>query len=301
MTKPSRVSNTIFIDEEINIYEGEQAAALIHAKADLEVSDASRGIVHVSWERWQEAQRYEKKTWLEIEVGADSDRNEYHQEHFANYAPIRGLAFRRGIELGCGPFTNTRFILEQCNINEIYLLDPLLQDYLNHPFCRYWGSRLGGSLKDFTRLNVLRRRKQVLRNLKNAHRIGGLMGKQVYLESLPIEMYKPNVTFDLVVMVNVIEHCQDAEVIFKKILEFLDPGGIFIFADKLYRAEEVQRLSSILYDAGHPLRIDRSVIDDFLNQHFDSLMHAEYFVEQNFRGIELDRYELYFIGKKRSY
>jgi hypothetical protein len=66
----------------------------------------------------------------------------------------------------------------------------------------------------------------------------------------------------------------------------------------VYEAGNVLKLSSTLYDAGHPLRVDRSVVDRFLNKQFISLMRAEYLRETNCRDVQLQNYELYFIGRR---
>lgn len=292
----------IFIDEQVDIYEGEQAAALINERFDNEAAlvDAARGVTRVDHERWQEAQRYEKRTWLTKSRNTATDRNEFHREHFANYSPLNGVVFQRGIELGCGPFTNMRLLLEHCDVREVHLLDPLLNDYLTHPFCQYRNGRFGGLLKDVHPLRALRHPVTFARSRLDSFCVGGLRGRPVTLHASMIETYVPQTRFDLVVMVNVIEHCQDIDVVFRKVVDLLTPDGVFVFADKLYEAAEVKRLASVLYDAGHPLRVDRSVVTDFLGNHFQPLLRAEYAEEQTFRGLTLRNDDLYFIGRRRT-
>ena len=61
--------------------------------------------------RWQEAQRFERKTWMEQNLGAVDDRNEFHKQEFGGYQAIAGRTFENVIELGCGLlFTNLRLI-----------------------------------------------------------------------------------------------------------------------------------------------------------------------------------------------
>lgn len=292
----------IFIDENIGIYEGEQARLRLQSKANIESIDAGRGVTQVDPARWQEAQRYERRTWLQKGRWALTDRNEHHQERFANYAPLHGLKFRRGIELGCGPFTNMQLILEHCNIEQIYLLDPLIEDYLTHPFCRYRRCRLGGVLNEnLWRLpSYARWPLQCVRSKINDYRIGGLMGRPITIEPSMIETYHTDQRFDLVVMINVLEHCQDATAVLNKIDEILGPEGILVFHDKLYEVEDIKRLSKVLYDAGHPLRVDQSVIQRYLHQNTSLLMQAQYRVQSEFRGLSLRYYDLYYIGQKRQ-
>jgi SAM-dependent methyltransferase len=284
-----------FIDENINVFEGEDAQSRLKEKSDLRYADAESGITHVELSRWQEAQRYELRTWLSKYRSAADDRNKYHKIHFANYASLRGQQFSRGVELGCGPFTNMRLILSECNITDITLLDPLLSDYLKHPFCSYKHGRLGGLLRQKNNWQRIFSPKSYLDDCLTAYRVGRLLGRPVRLIKSMIETYETDLQFDFVVMINVLEHCQDAAKVFEKVLELLSPGGIFVFADVKYEAKKVLQISSITYDAGHPLKVDHSIIDQFLDKQFDILMRAEYRQEMKFRGV-YD--ETYFIGKR---
>jgi SAM-dependent methyltransferase len=293
---------TIFIDENVEIHEGEQARQRLQVRAEAENIDTERGVTQVTEARWQEAQRYERRTWLEKGRRATSDRNEEHRQQFAGYAPLRGLHFKHAIELGCGPFTNIRLILEQCTAEQVTLLDPLLTDYLAHPFCRYRYGRLGGLFNEHLgRLPAyLRRPGRFARGKANDYRIGGFWGRPVTLAPAMIERFETQHRFDLVVMINVLEHCQDAAAVFHKIDEILLPGGVFVYHDKMYRAEQVQRLGALIYDAGHPLRVDQSVVNAFLGRHFAPLMQAQYLVQSDFRGVSFSYYDFYFIGRKET-
>jgi SAM-dependent methyltransferase len=302
MTDENSQSKTIFIDENVEIYEGEQARQRLKAKAATESIDDERGVTRVDEQRWQEAQRYERRTWLERARWSFTDRNEHHRERFAGYDPLRGMVFKHGIELGCGPFTNMRLLLEHCTVERVTLLDPLITDYLTHTFCRYRHGRLGGFFNDhvFRLPAYVKRPLHFIRTKINDYRIGGLFGRPVSLEASMIESYQTDHCFDLVVMVNVLEHCQDATAVFQKIDDILRPGGVFVYHDKIYRASEVKRLSALIYDAGHPLRVDQSVVDAFLNHHFTPLMRAEYLVQTQFRDLPLTHPELYYIGRKHQ-
>src|SRR5206468_351317 len=99
--------------------------------------DPKDGVVRVPKQRWQQAQRYERETWMVANTAASDDRNSAHYGGFRGYEALRGRTFLRAIELGCGPFTNLRLIGRTCTIAQCSLLDPLIKDYLNHPHCTY--------------------------------------------------------------------------------------------------------------------------------------------------------------------
>jgi SAM-dependent methyltransferase len=302
VNEPDRSAPRLYIDEHVTIHEGEEAARLLQARAATVLVDPRSGVARVDRARWEEAQRYERRTWMRRAWRVATDRNERHRDRFAGYAALRGRRFPRGIELGCGPFTNLRFILERCRIDEISLLDPLIRDYLTHPFCRYRGGRLGGLLRETpARLpSYLRHPVRAVRTKSNDFRVGGWLGRAVTVIPSTIEGFETATRFDLVVMINVLEHCQDAYAVLTKIDEILAPGGVFVYHDKMYEAEAVRALLLVAYDAGHPLRVDHSVVDSFLEERFTPLLRAEYPVREEFRGIRLDHRELYYIGRRSS-
>ena len=76
------------------------------------------------------------------------------------------------------------------------------------------------------------------------------------LINAPIEDMWDTGQYDLVVMINVIEHCFDVERIFEFILNACRKGTFFIFHDRLYSAAQVKRRARQQFDAGHPLRVD---------------------------------------------
>jgi SAM-dependent methyltransferase len=225
----------LFIDARVTVAEGERAAARLRRTNDSRFFSPSRGIVKVDRKRWREAQRYEERTWLTLHRGAADDRNVEHHERFDHFAPIVGRSFRRVIELGCGPFTNLRLLLEHIDAEAVELLDPLVDRYVGHPHCTY--------------------------------RDGTLAGRPVRLVASSIEDFRADATYDLVVMINVIEHCFDAELVFARVLELMGENGVFVFHDKLYPAESID--PQRLYDAGHPLRVRAELVEEFLDAHFE--------------------------------
>ena len=70
-------------------------------------------------------------------------------------------------------------------------------------------------------------------------------------------------------------------------------GSHFVFADRIYIAKEETERSTYQFDAGHPLRVDYSVIRSFLDTHFDPLWDNET------KGNAYDK-DIYYIGKRKA-
>ena len=181
------------------------------------------------------------------------------------------------IELGCGPFTNLRYIVQECKVGKVSLLDPLINEYLNHPYCFYNGEYL------YCDLNKDNSKKVEIDNLFN----------------IPIENLETTNKFDLVVIVNVIEHCFNIPKILGIIDNLLANDGIIIFHDRYYTASKLTKELDYTFDAGHPIKTDRYVIDEFLknyNQIYKYVDNREFvFLGKN------HKYDaIYFIGSKKN-
>jgi SAM-dependent methyltransferase len=294
-----REASQLFIDENVGVHEGDEAAALLQRRNDARYYEPGRGVVRVDRGRWTDAQRYERKTWMELNLRASDDHNRKHLACFSGYEPLRGKRFRRGIELGCGPFTNLRLILGVAEVQDIHLLDPLVREYVRHPLCRYRGSRFGG----LPRPGAVRRlmRAGQLREILDGLRIGGLRGRPVTLEASTVEDFETPHRFDLVVMINVIEHCRDLQLIFRTIERILEPGGTFVFNDRGWDPVALARSLDALYDAGHPLRVARPVLDEWLASRFDGVFRNDVAEdEEPTPGLRLSRTATYFIGQRKA-
>jgi SAM-dependent methyltransferase len=293
--------SAIFVGEDRNIRVGSDAEALLHETCDAEFVDEKCGIVRVPKERWDMAQRYERGTWMEAAAHAFDDRNYEHAKHFDGYSSLRGRSFDRAIELGCGPFTNLRVIADSCGIARCTLVDPLIPDYLHHRHCTYrygilqtgttpLASRLGRNLGGRAIRRVIRRMAP------------GLLISGVPLESAlaaPIEEMPECGQFDLVVMINVIEHCFDVHEIFDRVRSLCRRGSLFVFHDRLYNAGAVKRDATERFDAGHPLRVAEGVIVEFLHSTFGVLLERRVDVQDEVAGIELTEPGIYFVGEAR--
>ena len=248
---------------------GDEAKRKIEIQNDAGFLDANFGVINVSQERWKMAQEAEKNGWMNLWRNATIDRNDEHFIFFDRYAHLNGATFEHAIELGCGPFTNLRFVGGVGKIRQCSLLDPLLNDYLQHPHCTYKQGSLqtisGGSIKVAEGFAV------------------------------PLEQYKVDRQYDLVVMINVVQHCYDVRLVFKKIYQMLSENGVLIFSDCYYDHESVKEAVVTSWDQGHPLQVDRKVYDGFMDTMFRPIFKKRV-ISSTFHGANSDYF--YFIGQK---
>jgi SAM-dependent methyltransferase len=207
----------------------------------------------VGKERWHEAQRWELALWAgqqrkrglrglawalarRLPVGLrparvhGDDWNTWWAARFDDYAFLpRDLGDY--VELGCGPYTNTRMILEGRTAGRVVCSDPLAREY-----ARYRG-----------------------RWLAEAMRAG-----RVELDDHPIEElpFGPE-SFDVVVMINVLDHVRDAIACLETATTLVRPGGWFLLGQDLTSAEDRARNAE---DVGHPIRLDRSELQPYLER-----------------------------------
>lgn len=228
------------ITRDFQVVTGEQAKHHLSIMNDREFLSADSGVIAVTRERWNLAQDAEANGWMTIWRDAVEDRNAHHYALF-DYLSIFGQhTFRKALEIGCGPFTNLRIFLMSLRIETIELLDPLIKTYLDHPHCSYRDNSL--LLSDGTRKPI------------------------AALHPLPVEDLQGTASFDLVILINVIEHCIDVRKVFANVWDILEPGGVFIFHDKYFEHAKVASEVESIYDTAHPLKIDQRVIDDFLGR-----------------------------------
>jgi SAM-dependent methyltransferase len=292
----------LYVDEQLHILNGKEAAAALRQHSDAAYLDPRDGVVRVPQQRWQQAQRYERDTWMVANREATDDRNDAHRDGFSGYAALEGRVFRHAIELGCGPFTNLRLIGQHCTIKLCSLLDPLIEDYLRHPHCTYDSHAL--RMRE-TQLSAILGRTlpgRAIRRVLRAIAPGTLFRRLPIAELLPIpiEKIRASSTYDLVVMLNVLEHCYDAPAIFEKILAILKPRGVIVFHDKLFSAAEAAEDVATRFDAGHPLRVGGELIESFLDQNFTPLFSRRGVVEDAFEEHDLSREGIYFIGERKG-
>jgi SAM-dependent methyltransferase len=228
------------ITRDFEVVTGEEARARLAALNDREFLSEDGGVVAVSRKRWQLAQDAEANGWMALWRNAVEDRNHHHFAMFDRLLMLQQVRFRTALEMGCGPFTNLRLFLSALDIESIELLDPLIDTYRAHPNCTY----KDGSFHDDR---------------------GGTRPIAA-LHALPIEDVPPSSRFDLIVLINVIEHCIDVRAVFAKVREMLVPGGMFIFHDKYFEHDQVAAEIATTFDTAHPLKVDRHVVDRFLGE-----------------------------------
>lgn len=254
----------LFIASGPLVYRGEDAVRQLAHTNDRKFVVAGRGIPSVDGNRWQLAQVAEQSHWFKPNgVGrriAD-DRNFAHFDRFARYEPLRGRHFEHALEIGCGPFTNLRLIADTCSIESCTLLDPAMNSYLSHR-TRYF---------DRNNLYVVPPYRSVARAWTRLAPMGratlGRVSRTVPIRDLLAvgAEESPATSADLVVMVNVIEHCRDADQIIDAVKAAVKPGGILVLSDKCYSAEVVAQRASWVYDQAHPLRVAEAVFRPILD------------------------------------
>lgn len=260
-------SQPFFVDEHRTILVGREARMRLQSKSDERYLQEARGVIEVPIERWEEAQRYERRTWLEGSGRKTrEDRNVEHARNFDNYAVLKGHYFDSAIEIGCGPFTNMVHILKHVKGGKVTLLDPLIDAYLTHPHCTYKHKRLGG-----------------------------WFGEKVHTVAEAIEVFSTDQMFDLMVMINVLEHCFSASRVLERVASLTLPSGILIFHDKVVPTPEIEDMVRNVYDAGHPLRVARSMILEFLSENYIELYRKRVPIPTPIGTIG----SIYFIGRKR--
>lgn len=235
----------IFVASPVEVYRDAEAEIRLVATNDNRF-ETELGVIVVSQERWQQAQKYERDTWLTYNLEAQSDRNAEHTAGFGNYAALP-MDLGEVIEIGCGPFTNVVHILEHRTQKSVWLLDPLVEDYEDkHPHCAYKDRLLG-------KFDV-----EVILAPTSAEAFG----------TIPLTE-----KFDTVIMANVLPHCQDAMAVFATILHIIKRGGYLAF-------HECARIAPTadLYDVGHPIAPVQSVLDEFLDNFDPVYRNGDYFI-----------------------
>jgi 2-polyprenyl-3-methyl-5-hydroxy-6-metoxy-1,4-benzoquinol methylase len=241
-----------FINKEIKVFDGIEAEKFLKEKNDSQFIQ-NGNILKVSKDRWLEAQYYERKTWCEDGKFLKNDRNDEHEKIFG-YNNINLYLQNESIsicELGCGPFSNVRllknYILKK--IDKIDLLDPLINEYKKYNLnCTYKN------------------------NILNGHNVNTI--------NLPIEQFNPIEQYDLVIMINVLEHCYNTDLIFNNIYNMLKPNGIFYLHDTIYEDDKIESKVNNNYDAGHPIHISKSKFYEYLKS-YKKLFRNSFIGDQN--------------------
>jgi SAM-dependent methyltransferase len=194
----------------------------------------------VSEERWKQAQEFELNSWRRQNRWLQplaylitrrtyhkpgDDWNHWWAQHFDNYRFLP-QTMHDAVELGCGPYTNIRLMLERCQMDHVFCSDPLAKHYTT---LRYsW--------------------------LKKA-----LKQKLIVIDDHPIEdcPFRDDF-FDLVVLINVLDHVRDAVLCLQQAIRITKPGGIIIVGQDLTNVEDSIKTGD---DVGHPIRMEAQDLD----------------------------------------
>lgn len=215
----------------------------------------------VTYERWQTAQKWEQSHWLRdrkalakygknyiwrllsmfgiVEKYRGDDRNSWWKSMFDDYKFLPADV-RNALEVGCGAYTNMRLIYNVCRLEHIYLSDPLIRTYVNFKmtFVNHMYREAGCCLDDHP------------------------------IENLPFA----DDYFDLVVMINVLDHVQDADACMRNIIRVTRPGGIIIIGQDLTNADDLARQPEDL-QIGHPITLDEKWFRPYMEGRFDPILN----------------------------
>jgi SAM-dependent methyltransferase len=160
--------------------------------------------------------------------GVGDDWNEWWRDAFDGYAMLPDEV-HNAIELGCGPYTNIRLIRERCSIQHVVCSDPLACEYLR---------------------------------LKHTWLAKHQSASWLAVDSNPIESipFKDG-SFDLVILINVLDHVRDARLCIKRSLAIAREGAFLVIGQDLTNHQDMLRVG---YDRGHPIRVRREELDERL-------------------------------------
>ena len=216
----------------------------------------------VSRDRWREAQTWEAAHWVRTQqmrsrFGKNliwkvlskfgvfpkyrgDDWNLWWKGAFDDYSFLPDIV-PNAIEVGCGPYTNTRLMLDKCKIEHLVLSDPLIRTYINFK----------------------------LTFVSEMHRSGNCILDDHPLENLPFR----DEFFDLAVMINVLDHVQDAGQCMQSLLRITKPGGIVILGQDLSDEKDVKRMNGGEGEIGHPIKLDHEWFESYLAEGFETILY----------------------------
>ncbi len=229
------------------------------------------GIVEITDSRWKQAQTVESSVWHGNNDG--QDRNEQHAAWFDSYHALVPHAHSLGkvLEIGSGPFTQTKTIIEKLGmdnvkINTITLADPLMIFYHKYvPACPY---------KD-----------------------GSLLGFPTrFIASGAEELYLRD-QYDTVIMINVLEHCRNALTVLENLHRAVKSNGLLVFSERWYDTKwaQFEQSKHVFWDVMHPINVKMLIIDKLLSE-YNPLYRKNFYYEGSYPTDE----GVYFIGVKKG-
>lgn len=215
----------------------------------------------VDRERWEQAQKWEQRHWVNaqrmrarycknyiwrllrlfglVEKYRGDDWNQWWKKQFDDYRFVPQTV-SNALEVGCGPYTNVRLIRERSKVEHLYLSDPLIRTYVNFK----------------------------LTLVAEMYRTAGCVLDDHPLEDLPFA----SDYFDLVVMINVLDHVQDAGACMENVVRVTKPGGILIIGQDLTNEQDLIAMRDDVGAIGHPIKLDHEWFEQFLQGKFKPIV-----------------------------
>jgi SAM-dependent methyltransferase len=179
------------------------------------------------------------------------------------------------VEVGAGPYTKIRLILEESNnqnhVQSITLVDPLLDEYMSNP------------------------------NISTSYSNGKLCLPNescipTTLHSTMGESPLPACHFDTAILVNTLEHCSNAIAVLNNVYRSLKCEGILIFGESFATDRQLRG-----NDKCHPIQPTKVFLEEYLDE-FSSMYLLEPTAGEQVIGIINGgaRQSLYAIARKRK-
>lgn len=192
------------------------------------------------------------------------DYNAWWKQQFAGY-DFLPASVENAIEVGCGPYTNVRLMLERCRIAHLVLSDPLIRTYV----------------------------KFQLTFVAERYRAADCMLDDHPLEELPFR----DGFFDLAVMINVLDHVRDARLCMDRIVGTTKPGGILVIGQDLTNEEDLEALKDDPGAVGHPIKLGAEWFEPWLRAGFEPIRY-EVLPRERGRAPQHHYATLVFAGRK---
>lgn len=238
----------------------------------------------VSHDRWNEAQKWEEMHWISAQKARakfgkniiwrflslfgkvskyrGDDSNHWWKDQFDGYNFLPS-SLENALEVGCGPYTNMRLILDECKPRHLFLSDPLIKTYI----------------------------KFRLTFVSEAYKKAFCVLDDHPLEALP---FADNF-FDLTVMINVLDHVKDAQACMDNLIRVTKPNGIILIGQDLTNDEDMKGKS--VEDIGHPIKLDHDWFSSYLHPNFTPIKY-EVLDRESGRAPESHYGTLIFAGSK---
>lgn len=188
--------------------------------------------------QWHRALAWRLLSWAGLKPRhRGDDWNQWWMDHFEGYQ-ILPPKIDNALELGCGPYTNMRLIQERVSIQHLFLSDPLMRTYVafRHTYIAEMARKGLAVLDDHP------------------------------AEDCPFAVGY----FDLVVMINVLDHVFDAEACLQNASRLTKPGGFVIVGQELSDEEDAQRVEQTVVEHGHPIKVRHEWMDEFFESRYDA-------------------------------